>query len=696
AAAGSSSTLKPQPAEKYRDGTLLKFVVGKDVDFILDRPDSIPVGYASVWSERGDQFKAVLVKQSADQTIDVPMFVATDLPEDEAAIQAGLFYRGMRRSGRIAFKALTGGKRTVFTLPQYGPPLVRVVRENPEPERLLLVLDCSLSMRAETPNGMSRLAVAQNAVSEFLDGLDADVEVGLIVFGDRYGFEEEIDPATKKPIIRTVQDDGKAKLRVIKFDEREVKPAGLIVPDERVPHNPNFDVRVGVPINPLDNPQLAAIKKQIANLGAIGTTPTYLAIQKAYEQLGRRRGHIIVLTDGKPNVISTKNVSVEDSRQAALTDYQTRKKDIRLTIVKYLDSDSQLSKDFQGADVLSAANGKDLITHLKNVRSKPQVVWERNRQEASIQGAFEALVAISEWPPAGVATLSGQPVLPAESFSIRATVPDSSRPVDESSDVKVEGGEQFEMTLAESGLMHRPFDYQFTQLQAIPTTLSDASRFVVSAGPISKRENRQLTMQLAIESASGGRGNGKFSPRPSDVWVELTGIDSRRSSRSSKETYTFSLPEFQVRQPIPILLCRIDDFAQEYDKVEVKAWLRFGEERLAGVAIPTESGEAFTSGELPGVSFRTQRVVNAAGGIRLTVTEQYGEQREPGSVRVLPSPLPNNASTVLYDDKRVVTRTFDFDNADVAITLSAIAASELKEKSTLAAEGTVEIDFDSR
>lgn len=694
AAADSSATLKPQPSEKYRDGTLLKFVLGKDVEFVLDRPNDIPVGYASIWSERGDQSKAVLVKQTANHVINVPMFVSPDIPEDEASIDAGLFYRGMRRSGRIAFKTLTGGKRTVFNLPEYGPPMVRVVREKKEPDRLLLVFDCSLSMRAATPNGLSRLAVAQNAVSEFLDGLNADVEVGLIVFGDRYGFEEETDPSTGKAIIRTVQDAGKTKLRVVQFVDREVKRAGLIVPDERVPHNPNFDVRVGVPINPLDKDQGVKIKQQIANLGAIGTTPTYLAIQQAYEQLGRRRGHIIVLTDGKPKVISTKNISVEDSKQAAMNSFQARKKDVHLTIVRYLDSDTQLSKDFDGADVLAAANGKELITHLKNVRSKPTVVWERNRVEASNQAAFEALVAISEWPPAGVGTLSGQPVIPAEPFSIRATVPDSNRKVDKTAEVKVEGGEQFEMILADDGLSHRPFDYQFAQM--IPTKLVDASRFVVSAGPISKRNNRQLTMQVTIESAIGGRGNGKFTPRPSDIWVELTGIDSRLSSGQASEAYTFSLPEFQIRQSIPILLCRIDEFAQQFDKVEVKAWFRFGDQRLVGVAIPTDSSEAFTSESLVGVSFRTQRSVNAGGGIRLTVTEQYSGDREPGTIRVLPSPLPNSASTVVYADKRVITRTFDFDNADAAISLSAIAHSEIQQKSTLSAEGTVELDFDSR
>lgn len=694
AAAASAATLKPQPGEKFRDGTLLKFVLGKDVQFVIERPDPVPPGYASFWSNRGDQSKTVRLDDPPVPQIDVPMFVSDKMLEDEASIDTGLFFRGMRRDGRILFKTIVDGKRTVFTLPNYTPPIARVVRETKQPERLLLVFDCSLSMRAATANGLSRLAVAQNAVSGFLDGLEGDVEVGLIVFGDRYGFEEKQNPTTGELQIFPVVEDGKSKLRVVNFVGREMKPAGLIVANDRVPHNPNFDVRVGVPINPLDDRQIRTLKKQIADLGAIGTTPTYRAIQKAYELLGRGRGHIIVLTDGKPKVITTPDVSVDDLRPAAIKSYQQRKDDVQLTIVQYLNADTELSSEFPGVTVLKAADGNDLLRHLQNVRSKPVVTWQRNREEASGKADFESLVAISQWPPTGVATLQGQPVLPAQPYAIRVQVPDSSQPVDVSSDVRVEGGEQFEMVFADRLLSHRPFNYQDTQLQTIPSTLTDGSRFKVSAGPISKRENQQLTMQLALESASGGQANGKFSPRPSDIWIELTGIDSRNTSRQANDTYLFSLPEYQVRQPIPILLCRIDGFLPRYDKVEVKAWLRFGDDRLAGSPIPLETEDAFTANGLAGVTFRTQRSVNESGGIRVTVTEQYSDQREPGSLRVLPLPLPNRAAISLYEKERVVTRTFDFDDAEAAISLSAIDSVEIKQQSSLSAAGTVLIDYD--
>ncbi|MDV6034574.1 MAG: hypothetical protein F9B45_31675 [Phycisphaera sp. RhM] len=609
----------------------------------------------------------------------------------------------MRRTGRIAFKTLTGGTRMVFRLPNYAEPAARVVRRQKEPERLLLVMDCSRSMGIGTNAGLPRLEVAKTAVTGFLNGLTPDVEVGLIVFGDQFGFKETvINPLTGKPSrdgkpkIWPVEVNGQYKFRVEQLVQGRVIDAGHVAGNEEIASNPNFDVRVAAPIKALDARQVRDLRNKISNLGAIGTTPTYRAIVEAYKQLERRRGHIIVLTDGLPATVHTEGTNVDDLSDQAQALYAKNKKTIKLTFVRYLINAKKLESEFRGAKFLDAADGKALLRHLQNIRSKPEVYWQRNREEASIKADFDSIVSISQWPPTGVATPSGHPVLPAESFSIRAILPDDSESVDESTDVRVEGGEQFELILADKQLSHQPFNFQFSPFSKIATELSDSSRFQVRAGAMSRRVDRQLTIQLAIESASGDQGNGKFTPRPSDIWVELTGIDSRAASGGRQETYSFSLPEFLERQPIPILLCRIDDFDARYDQVAVKAWLRFGDQRLAGTPIPMDRPNLITLDDLPGVSFRTQRELNSGGGIRVTVTEQYTDEREPNSIRVLPSPLPDEASTVVYQDKRVVTRTFDFGNAEVSVSLSAIAAGEIQKQSTLAAKGAVPIDFDSR
>ncbi|MEM0926629.1 MAG: hypothetical protein AAGJ83_11370, partial [Planctomycetota bacterium] len=185
-----------------------------------------------------------------------------------------------------------------------------------------------------------------------------------------------------------------------------------------------------------------------------------------------------------------------------------------------------------------------------------------------------------------------------------------------------------------------------------------------------------------------------FTPRPSDVWIELTGIPSEGSTRQAGQTYYLSLPEFETRQPIPILLCRIDNFPARFESLAARAWFRFAGQPLGGIDIPVDSEEPFTDDQLPGVSFRTERSANASGGIRLTVTEQYSGERTPGSLRVLPTPLPNLASVAVYEDKQVIVRTFDFNDADASFSLSACDRETIKNSASLSAEGVVSLDFD--
>ena len=188
----------------------------------------------------------------------VSLIVPKDLPTSLGAFQSGVFFRGLRRDGEININQLQGGRRTVIRLPRYGAPRVRVIRERVEPERLLLVLDCSRSKRGEDTAGTSRLRIAKEAIFEFLNNMDSDGEIGLVLFGDRYGFEEKSAAGGKNQIF-PVRVGNALKLPVQAVDAGQIKDFGLIVANEDVAHNPNFVVRSGVPVNPLDERQRAKL-----------------------------------------------------------------------------------------------------------------------------------------------------------------------------------------------------------------------------------------------------------------------------------------------------------------------------------------------------------------------------------------------------------------------------------------------------
>ncbi|WP_149499390.1 vWA domain-containing protein [Roseiconus lacunae] len=692
AAIESVQTLRPEPSEDLRDGTLLKFVADREIAFFMTVPDSLPPGIVTLASPESGQTTTKALADSKQQRLSIGLRFPKQLPDDASAFNVDLFFRGLRRGGQIKVNDLVGGRRLVYERADYGPPIARVTRTLKEPERLLLVVDCSGSMRTSTAgSGLSRLDVARNALIQFLNGLDPQVEVGLIVFGSRFGFVE------KQGQIFPVIDNGEQQLAVEELRDGRRTPVGLIRANEGVRYNPNFDVRLVRQTSPVDTDHLDALKNEINDLGAIGVTPTYLAIQKAYETLGTKPGHIIVLTDGKPKVVSTPDLVVNDGSNLAINLANSRRDDIQLTIVKYLDQDTELRRQFPHAKVLDAADGQSLLRYLQDISIKPVVTWQRRRQPASREAAFGDLISIATWPPDGADAVANQPVLPAERYSIRAVVPDSGAPIDESSEVRVEGGERFELQLDETRLVHRPFEYQGSLIRdRLQTEKADAARFIVHSGPMGKRFNRQLALQIAIESATNNRSDGKFTPRPSDVWIEVRGIDRQRRQQGRQQVSFFGLPEFKAGQPIPILLCKIDNFPQQFDQVDVKAWMRFADRPLEGAPLSVSEAKAITIESIPGVSFRTEKTIKDDGNLSVVVTEAYRDERTLATVRVLPSPLPEKSATVIYDDLRVVVREFEYSDVATNVKLSVTDSEEIKTGSTLYAEGNVSIDIDSR
>ncbi|MEM0926267.1 MAG: hypothetical protein AAGJ83_09555, partial [Planctomycetota bacterium] len=488
-------TLKPLPTPDDQSGTLLKFVAGKSIDFLIDQQEMLPRGFAAFWAINGDDSKAVSIDRSSDR-LRVALRVPKDLPSEADAVESGLFFRGLRRRGSIPLNRLQGGTRTVFRLPRYDAPALRIDRDRIEPQRLLIVMDCSKSMVLYPKSGpIKRLDDAKDAVIQFLQNLQGGVqgqyEVGLVVFGDRYGFEERDGSVVVK--------DG--RLQVVQRVGDRLINAGLLRGNEDVAHNPNLDVQLALPLNPLSKRQSDAMVEEIRSLGGIGTTPTSRALLEAYDHLGDRTGHIILLTDGTPRVITMPNAELEDATGAAQRVVDSRQNDVRLTIVKYQYKDTVLEDKFPTATVLTAATGPELLKHLESVRIEPEIRWERNRLPASEIGDFRQRVTASPWPPEGVGVLEGQPVLPAEPYSVRVKVPSFDRSINTTSDVAVSGGEEFALRFRQGRISHKPFDYKFASMTKINPRGADAGRYLVHVGQKIERRNRQLTVRLALERA---------------------------------------------------------------------------------------------------------------------------------------------------------------------------------------------------
>ena len=412
-------TLLPQPGEDARNGVLQRFVAGKESEFTLDRPETVPTGLASVWSES----ESLLVPLGANVESKIPLVLRVPKTVSSSnPFAPSLFFRGLRRQGTLRINPEGEAVKTVFRLPRYDAPEVYVVRANKEPERVLLIVDCSFSMGGD--EGPDDLGVARKAINEFLARLpDNNVEVGLILFGHRYGFDME--KIGKDYFLKFAgrNKNGKPLGRLVKWvNGQEVDSGQLIDPTKRTDSdpvfdvNPNFDVEYSHTIQPLTNARRAEIAKKLFEAGPIGMTPTWQALIQAYKsELKTRKGHIILLTDGKPRLGKFKGTEIKDYSTDAIQ--LIRSNDgVRLTVVQFINRRPELVKRLKGLATFDVAtNGEGLLRVLSNATQQPKVVWQRNRDDVSKTGRFDKLLEIDQWPPRGVEVADGQPegTLPA-------------------------------------------------------------------------------------------------------------------------------------------------------------------------------------------------------------------------------------------------------------------------------------------
>jgi hypothetical protein len=681
-AAEDLTTLQPLPVAEYRGGALLRFVAGEEVGFDLKLPASLPEGFLSLWATRNEQSDAVPISGNDSEPLTIPVRIPENISGEENEFCLSTFYRGLRRAGCLDFRKFSQGDRMVYVLPKYAAPKAYVSRQQEQPERIMLILDCSLSMN-NAEGARTRFDVATAALNGFLNGLNQDVEVGLILFGSQYSFQTALG---QKPETTS----GGTKLKTYRLQNGIPQRLRDIAPDEDVDFNPNFDVSQVNEVKPLTQTHLNDIQQQLQQANAFGVTPTHRAISAAVDRLGNQGGHIIVLTDGNPFVIGgqAKLAPVDDRKQIA-TEKIASRKEIKLTIVKYRAGKTSLANDYPKANIVEARNGDELLRYLNQSRVRPVVQWERDRVEASSEGDFESTVELAQWPPRGVNVLPGQPVSPAVPFDIRATVSQADKQRDERAPVRVQGGERFELLLTPTDLKLAPFSFAAQDWQRMNLKLADKNRFQAFAGVAGRRINRQLTVRLGIESAVNQQATGSFTPRPSDLWVELRA----GGSGADRPTYEFSLPEFEINKSIPIVLCRIDDFPDGVDVLELKAWLRFGETTLPGVSLPLDHDGPIRRDELPGVTFRIERGLDEQNQPSVTVTEEYAEDRPFGQLRVLSRPLPERAATEMDRKNRVIVRQFHFAQSTTSISLSAIEADKIRENSSLNVEGRIRINL---
>lgn len=642
--ANDSETLKATPIGQFRNGGLLKELRNQEVEFEFHFDSKLPQGQIDVWTEKHGRRQLLLPSRKSRSDFIIP----TSLSQADEKYPVKSFFRGLRREGALKLKHLGTPNTVVVSPPNYGPPTATVRRQDESPENIILVFDCSSSM------GTTKLREARNALMGLLGNLPPNANVGLIMFGHRFGWVQNANG-------KLVQGR-KAKHFKVK-QGANIRQEEIRLDDKDAIFNPNFDVEIVVPLGSLGDQQ-PKIENAITQAQAVGNTPTYLAIDSAFGQLGQEGGHVIVLTDGKPflslyeNEKQISQTPPSRLQQETLDRSLDSQRDSRLTIVAFATEDiNDFFEDYPNCSILDASLG-ELGKVLQSTVQRRRFGWLHDGESVSdsIQTNKKRVfvpVDRDSWPPRGIAP--GHPVRPAERYEVQLKEPDGT--IVANTTVEVEGGEAFELEVVDDELRHLPFQRDQEEHQVLAPEGPSAEKFSVLALQPNLFEGRNLTLDLAIETTT----QGKFTPRPSDVWIELIASDRQRRR---KARFVCTALHFVSNRQVPVLRCQIDWPDWATGDIRIEGWLRFNDPKAEKLEFPLNKPNSFTMDNIEGVTFRTDHSTD--DGYQISIVEKHEVGFPIDRFRLQTIPPPTEGSSVRYypaitpDDQGIVERVYRY------------------------------------
>lgn len=666
--------LVPEPAEDRHRRAYASQIADQKIPFTVVQPairELLPAGRVSVWADTTEP-QAELMDVGIESGDMRPIFKVPAEVSNELVVRS--FYRGLRRDGGLTVRTLGDPQTVLYRTPVYGPPRAIVESDQKAGERIVLVLDCSSSMN-KSLGGSSRLDQAREATKKLLRELPNNTEVGLIVFGHRFGWVEEWVLKEGKGQWVLVADPGatRGSYKVKSIRENvEVIMESLTLDSERE-HNPNFDVEVKREIAALAGDRRNALVANIDQLRAVGVTPTYQAIVKAYDILRNRPGRIILLTDGRPFLAGNE----DESRPEAVRRYRDNKANTKLHIVNFANVALQegLEKEFPGS-VVNAADGNALEQIFLEFTRKEQVVWTQADGPRSTKEEVGQKIALEKWPPSDATELGDGRITSPATYQIELSDPKSPGK-SWKTDVNVEGGELFKLRLSADRLIHKRFPRENNVIVELQPVGGNPRNLAVLALAPDKNNNRELTLRLVLET----NASGEFTPRPSDIWVDLIGFDAESKRKTE---YRISNAEFAVNEGVPIVVCRVADWPEWASNIQIHAWFRFGDPKAPAVAIPVDRNGPFSIDAFPSVQFELKRQ-----GLEIELTETHTTSNAD-PLRILCYPTPPKSRVEVFEDGELVRHHFTFQQIPNNLRIFATKKSEI-ETDALHVRGTVKL-----
>ncbi len=487
-----------------------------------------PVPLAQVVTpEEGDRWSAAVPLQG------------NDLVDRGPGLQAVVAFRGHTFATPVSLHRLSGPRIETVRHP-YGPSRITLTGADPRTASIVFILDCSYSMRDEValeapdvgqrPGRATRMHVATHALIRLLTefGERADARIGVRFFGHRIGW-------------RTDQPDTLAR----HSHDPEAIPPGLL---------PYADIELVLPLGRFDSVVAGQVISRLETVEAWGETPLYLALRQTLQDFGptdaTRDRRVVVITDGENyqfNPPPEFAPSVEEIQQAYAEE------GVRIEILGFDIPPDERVRAVREFQQLADATGGSFHT----ANHAAALVRQLERQLATtpfrvLQG--ENVLAEAELG----STIRLDPV--PEAILEIGTAREMTR---------LEGGEHLRLTFRRDRerIVALPYEEGAPHFAELVDPLAAKPTGYHLGAHRPHREGDTLLFPLSFQAL-----DGKLTPRPDHVWVEIVPLGHDRAA-SHGERYVFFDTFFEPDLPAPVWYCRCPDWPREATQAEVRAWI---------------------------------------------------------------------------------------------------------------------------
>lgn len=564
-------------------------------------------------------------------------------------LSARAYFRGGWYDQPIPVQPLGKGIEIVYPKPVYDPPRVTVAGDSTRPAVIVFVLDCSssmsesISMEGRQERKMDQAQRALRSIIEdiwrYQQQLRGTYRVDVVLFGHRSNWPRDLTTTPDDP--KFFRNPQGAPIDVHPSDDAEAV-FGKVV--ELTEENKN------------------RLLERIDGVRPWGVTPLYQSIMTALEVIRNSNvpasssQRVVVVTDGvnyAPRGDKARQRREETPHR--VRDAQPQHPDVRIDVVFF--DRKGMEKEYQGdrravdaglqalKSIVEAYNGQDDLYYA----NEPFELVDRLRR--MIKPAEVQLRRAAGDAPASVVELGrtwSHPSWRGQLEEWQLAVADPRSGAEATANVRLEGGEHLELIYDGSTLRHKPDGLKVESPRRDP----QGQFFVAALAPTWLQG--ELTFRVMVRNADPRQ----FSPRPQQVWAEITPVGNR-----DPQPFVFYDLEFENEMPVPVLRFRTRDWPLDTTRAQIRLWFQMEPLTAWEYERPIESLPADTWFPLGDAEFRVESQPPSAGRRIFVVRERYAQSPEThfAGRRVQLVPPPDATTHKYWRAEREIRHVFRYD-----------------------------------